>query len=73
MFYIMLYLVAIVLANLSVAQFGPSVTILNAFLFIGLDLTARDKLHEVWRGNRLVLKNGITDWCRFITVMVFES
>lgn len=56
MIYVIMYLVAIVLANLSVAAFGPSVTIINAFLFIGLDLTARDKLHEAWHGNRLFLK-----------------
>ncbi len=54
--YIVLYLVAIVLANLSVAAFGPGVVILNAFLFIGLDLTARDQLHEAWRNNHLLPK-----------------
>lgn len=53
MVYIALYLIAIVAANLSVAQFGPDVTILNAFLFIGLDLTARDHLHEQWQGSAL--------------------
>lgn len=56
MIYVILYLVAIVLANLSVSALGPSVVIINAFLFIGLDLTARDQLHEVWRGNRLLPK-----------------
>ncbi|MBK9052034.1 MAG: VUT family protein [Chloroflexi bacterium] len=56
MVYIILYLVAIVLANLSVATFGPTVVIINAFLFIGLDLTARDQLHEAWRGNNLLIK-----------------
>lgn len=50
---IALYLSAIVLANLSVAQFGPSVTVINAFLFIGLDLTARDALHQRWQGRHL--------------------
>ena len=50
---ITLYLAAIVLANLSVAQFGPAVAVINAFIFIGLDLTARDKLHEVWAGRLL--------------------
>lgn len=50
---IVLYLVAIVAANLLVAAFGPSVTILNAFLFIGLDITARDGLHEAWRNEGL--------------------
>lgn len=53
MIYIIMYLAAIVLANLSVVAFGPSVTILNAFLFIGLDLTARDKLHDAWKGEHL--------------------
>lgn len=48
-----LYLMAIVLANLSVAHFGPSVAVLNAFLFIGLDITARDQLHERWQGVHL--------------------
>lgn len=43
-----LYLFAIVAANLLVAQFGPSVTVINAFLFIGLDITVRDHLHERW-------------------------
>ena len=56
MIYVILYLVAIVLANLSVAQFGPEVAIVNAFLFIGLDLTARDHLHEAWRGKQLLPK-----------------
>ena len=50
---IILYLVAIILANLSVAHFGPSVAVVNAFLFIGLDLTARDALHERWHGRHL--------------------
>lgn len=53
---IALYLIAIVIANLSVTQFGPSVTILNAFLFIGLDLTTRDYLHDRWQGRGLWLK-----------------
>lgn len=51
---IVMYLVAIVLANLSIVAFGPSASILNAFLFIGLDLTARDALHEKWHGKYLV-------------------
>lgn len=48
---IALYLAAVVAANLSAAIWGPSVTVLNAFLFIGFDLTARDRLHERWNGN----------------------
>ena len=47
------YLAAIVAANLSVAEWGPRAAIYNAFLFIGLDLTSRDRLHDLWRGHLL--------------------
>jgi hypothetical protein len=47
------YLAAIMAANLLVVQFGPSIAIVSAFLFIGLDLTTRDYLHEAWRGRWL--------------------
>lgn len=40
------YVLAICAANFSVHVFGPLVTPLNAFLFIGLDFVIRDKLHE---------------------------
>ena len=56
MIYVLMYLAAILAANLLVARFGPAVTVLNAFLFIGLDLTARDRLHDAWRGRHLWLK-----------------
>jgi queuosine precursor transporter len=56
--FVFVYLLAVVLANLSSAYFGPSVSVLNAFLFIGLDLTARDRLHEVWSGRGLLWKMG---------------
>lgn len=56
MIYIALYLTAIIIANLTVAYYGPSVTIINAFLFIGLDLTTRDSLHDRWKGKGLWLK-----------------
>jgi uncharacterized PurR-regulated membrane protein YhhQ (DUF165 family) len=45
---ILLYLVAIVAANLIIAHFGASATIIVAFVFIGLDLTIRDRLHDKW-------------------------
>lgn len=41
-----IYVLAICAANFSVHIFGPLVTPLNAFLFIGLDFVIRDKLHE---------------------------
>jgi len=53
---IALYLIAIIIANLTVSYFGPSVAVLNAFLFIGFDLTTRDQLHERWKGRWLWLK-----------------
>jgi hypothetical protein len=57
-FLIALYLGAIVTANLSVATFGPDVVILNSFLLIALDLTTRDRLHEMWHRRGLVWKMG---------------
>lgn len=51
-----MYLVAIVLANLTVTWWGPNMSVVNALLFIGLDLTSRDHLHEAWRNSNLFLK-----------------
>jgi uncharacterized PurR-regulated membrane protein YhhQ (DUF165 family) len=59
MFYVALYLVAIVLANLSITTFGPKAAIVIAFLFIGLDLTARDRLHDQWEGKFLFVRMGM--------------
>lgn len=50
---IIIYLIAIVIANLTVTVFGPSISIVSALLLIGLDLTARDHLHEFWDGRFL--------------------
>lgn len=47
--YVLMYLSAIVIANLLVVRFGPWITIFNAFVLIGLDLTARDRLHDAWK------------------------
>jgi hypothetical protein len=56
---VLIYIDAIVAANLSVATFGPSVTVVNAFLLIGLDLTLRDRLHDSWRGRGLVPRMAV--------------
>lgn len=48
---IIVYLMAIVVANLLAVRFGPGITIFNAFIFIGLDITVRDYLHVKWSGN----------------------
>ena len=50
------YLIAIVLANLTLLWFGPQASIINAFILIGLDLSLRDKLHDQWHGKNLWLK-----------------
>jgi hypothetical protein len=52
------YLSAMVAANLSVATFGPWISPLNAFLFIGLDLSLRDHLHDKWSGPGLWPRMG---------------
>jgi queuosine precursor transporter len=59
MIYIGLYLGAIVAANLIITFLGPSASIITAFVFIGLDLTVRDYLHEAWQGKGLVWKMGL--------------
>lgn len=53
------YLGAIILANLTVVWWGPGWSIANAFLLIGFDLTARDRLHEAWRGRGLIWRMGL--------------
>jgi queuosine precursor transporter len=53
---VILYLIAIVAANLSSYLWGPGASVVNAFLFIGFDLVSRDALHEKWRGSKLLLK-----------------
>jgi hypothetical protein len=53
-----LYLAAIVAANVTTAALGPSWSVVVAFLFIGLDLTTRDVLHDAWQGRDLMLRMG---------------
>ncbi len=57
--YTLAYLAAIVCANLSVAAFGKWATIVNALLFVGLDLTTRDHLHDAWHGRHLWRNMGL--------------
>jgi uncharacterized PurR-regulated membrane protein YhhQ (DUF165 family) len=53
-----IYIAALVTANLLVAWLGPWFSPINAFVLIGLDLSLRDKLHEQWQNDKLVLKMG---------------
>jgi len=58
------YAAAMILANLTVAAFGPWVSPINAFLLIGLDLALRDWLHvrlKVWQmGTLIAFTGGLT-------------
>jgi len=56
---VFLYLLAIVAANLIVAWQGAWITPYTALLFIGLDLTAKDKLQDKWTRNGLVWRMGL--------------
>lgn len=58
------YAAAMILANLTVAAFGPWVSPINAFFLIGLDLALRDWLHvrlKVWQmGSLIAFTGGLT-------------
>jgi queuosine precursor transporter len=59
---IAIYAVAMTVANLSVVQFGPVVTPINAFFLIGLDLALRDWLHvrlKMWQMGSLIGATGL--------------
>ena len=65
--YVALYLGAIVAANLLVATYGPAISVVNAFAFVGLDLTTRDLLDERWRGRAepmvaLIVAGGVISY-----------
>lgn len=64
MFYlaILVYAAAMTLANLSIAQWGPWVSPINAFILIGLDLALRDWLHmhlRLWQMGTLIASTGL--------------
>lgn len=53
-----LYLAAVVGANLTIAHFGAAAAPYVAFGFIGLNLAARDRLHDLW-GHRVARNMGL--------------
>lgn len=58
---IIVYAIAMTLANLSIATFGVWVSPINAFLYIGLDLTLRDWLQmqiKAWQMAVLIAVSG---------------
>lgn len=58
MIYAAIYIAALVAANLLVAWLGVWFSLVNAFVLIGLDLSLRDKLHDLWEGEKLPIKMG---------------
>lgn len=64
-FAICIYALAMTMANLSVYTWGPWVSPINAFLFIGLDLALRDWLHtrlKLWQMVVLIATSGLLTW-----------
>jgi len=58
---VVIYAIAMTLANLSVATWGPWVSPINAFVLIGLDLALRDWMHvrlRAWQMGALILATG---------------
>lgn len=63
---LLIYALAMTLANLAVAKFGPSITGLTAFIMIGLDLALRDWLHaqlKIWQMASLIASTGLISYC----------
>lgn len=59
---VVVYITGLVLANILVGHFGPSVTPVLGFLFVGLDLSLRDWLHvriRPWQMGLLILAAGL--------------
>lgn len=59
---IAIYALAMTAANLSISHFGPWVSPINSFLFIGLDLVLRDFLHQklkAWQMGCLIVGTGL--------------
>ena len=51
-----IFVAAVVVANLMLLWLGPWFSPFNAFFLIGLDLSLRDKIHEMWEGSQLWIR-----------------
>lgn len=60
------YAAAMTTANLAVATFGPSITPINAFVLIGLDLALRDWLHVRLKPWQMAALIGITGLLTYV-------
>ena len=61
-FAVIVYALAMTIANLSAATFGPAVWPINSFVLIGLDLALRDWLHvrlKAWQMGSLIAATGL--------------
>lgn len=58
MIYAFVYVASLIAANLLIAIFGVWFSPIGAFVLIGLDLSLRDKLHDLWDGDKLPIKMG---------------
>lgn len=61
-FAMIVYALAMTIANLSVATFGPAISPINSFVLIGLDLALRDWLHvrlKAWQMGSLIAATGL--------------
>ena len=64
-FALLAYAISMTIANLLVAEFGPSITPILAFFLIGMDLTLRDWLHvriRPWQMGALIFGAGLLTW-----------
>lgn len=60
------YVTALIAANLSAAFFGPAATPINAFLFIGLDLTLRNWFGQTYTAWRMLSLIAIASYVSYL-------
>lgn len=56
---IVIYVSALVIANLMVSWLGPWFSPINSLVLIALDLVIRDKLHEKWKDHLWIKMGGV--------------
>lgn len=64
-FAVLIYVFAIVFANFLVSLFGPAITPINAFVFIGLDLALRNWLNlklNKWQMGAMIFGTGVISY-----------
>lgn len=61
-----IYVGAICAANLSVSYFGPAAMPINSFALIGLDMVARDKLHDKMGFKKVMALTAIAGFASYL-------